>query len=173
MSIVQAAPQDQVRLFLALWPESGLRQALLAHQREWQWSNNCALVRPENLHLTLHFIGPVPRAQLAELTAKLAVPLTPFELELGRPALWQGGVAVLEPLAAPTGLLQLGERLGLALQQLGLPVESQPFHPHVTLARHARGASAPASVPLLRWPVAGYALVASAAGHYQVLQHYA
>lgn len=166
-------PQAQARLFLALWPEPGLRQALLAHQRDWQWPLKCTWVRPENLHLTLHFIGAVPREKLGEITARLAVPLAPFALELGRPALWQAGVAVLEPLAVPSGLLQLRERLGLALQQLGLPVESRPFRPHVTLARHAGGARPPTSAPLLHWPVVDYALVESAAGQYQVLQRYA
>lgn len=166
-------PQDQTRLFLALWPEPDLRQALLAHQRQWQWPGNCPLARPENLHLTLHFIGSVPSEQVTDITAKLAVPVAPFELALGRPALWQNGVAVLEPLATPAGLLQLREALGQALQQMGLPLEPRPFQPHLTLARHASGVSVPPSAPLLHWPVEDYALVESAAGRYRVLQHYA
>lgn len=167
------APNNPARLFLALWPESGVRQALLAHQHAWHWPDACALVRPQNLHLTLHFIGAVPRERLEEITGRLAVPLAPFELALGRPALWPDGVSVLEPLAVPDALLQLREGLGLALQQLALPVESRPFRPHVTLARRAGGAKAPASVPPLHWPVKDYALIESSAGLYQVLRRYA
>lgn len=166
-------PHAQARLFLALWPEPGLRDALLAHQRQWQWPAKCVPVRADNLHLTLHFIGAVAREQVPDITGQLAVPLAPFELALGRPALWQPGVAVLEPLAVPSGLLQLRQALGLALQQLDLPVEPRPFRPHVTLARHAGGVNVPADAPQLHWPVKDYALVESAAGRYQVLQRYA
>jgi len=46
------------------------------------------------------------------------------------------------------------------------------LRPHVTLARKARGAVAPAQPFELRWPVRGYALMQSAAGRYTPIARY-
>ena len=175
MPATTPTPDDNARLFLTLWPAPRLRSELLAHQRTWRWQPGAALVYPEKLHLTLHFIGAVPRQRLASLMAELKVPVTPFVLDFGQPALWHGGLAVLQPHAAPAGLLQLHEALAQALQRLDLPGERATFRPHVTLARHAIGAQPPASPPLLRWPVQDYALVesvAAPANSYRLLQRY-
>ncbi len=155
-------PIDNARLFLALWPEPGLQAALLAYRDGWRWNTQASLVRPEKLHLTLHFIGDVPRHRLELLTKGLAVPFRPFELIFGRPALWRHGIAVLQPETIPAGLLQLHDMLGQALQRLELPREKlEDFRPHITLARRALGAAPPAEAPMLHWPVLGYALVES------------
>jgi 2'-5' RNA ligase len=175
MPAAAPSPDDKARLFLALWPSPRLQAALLAHQRAWHWQPGAALVRPEKLHLTLHFIGAVPRHRLASLMAGLQVPVTPFALDFDQPALWHGGLAVLQSHAPPAGLLQLHEALGQALLGLALPVESRPLRPHVTLARHAAGAQPPARPPLLHWLVQDYALVESVAAPgnpYRLLQRY-
>jgi 2'-5' RNA ligase len=71
----------------------------------------------------------------------------------------------------PAALEILHARLAETLRALGLPVEARPFRPHLTLARKAAGAVAPAAAPDIRWPVAGYSLVQSAGG-YRTLRHY-
>lgn len=167
---------DRARLFLTLWPSPDLQAALLDYQRAWRWKPGAALVRPEKLHLTLHFIGSVPRQRLAQLIAELKVPFTPFELDFGQPELWHPGLAVLQPHTNPAGLLQLHEALSQALLRLELPGEIRPFRPHITLARRAGGSEPPAGLPTLHWPVQGYALVESVAApidQYRPLQRYA
>ena len=62
--------------------------------------------------------------------------------------LWPHGIAVLEPLAEPPGLLALHARLGEALLALGLQPEARA------------------------WDIASYALVESRAGLYTVLRDY-
>lgn len=166
---------SSVRLFLALWPDTQVREALVRSREAWVWPAGAALVRPHSLHLTLHFLGSVPVARLPQLRAGLAVALQPFSLGLDRPALWPRGIAVLQAEQLPAGLLELHQALGQALQRLGLPTEQRALRPHVTLARRAGRALLPAGSQRIDWPVQGYALVASMPdlpGRYRLLERY-
>jgi len=161
------------RLFLALWPGPRGRAALHSQRAAWRWDPAAQLVPASQLHLTLHFLGPVPVAHLELLRRGLAVDWRAFELRFGEPRLWRHGLAVLEPVAPPPGLLALHQALGSALSALGLLVEARQFRPHVTLARRAGQSLPPRSVPTMAWRVRSYALVESAAGAYRVLDRYA
>jgi len=163
------------RLFIALWPDAAVRASLAAWSEQWQWNTTAKRVRTERLHLTLHFLGAVPRPSLAQLRQALRLPLAPFPLSLGQPALWPGGIAVLEPDAVSTPLQRLRAALGDTLQGQALAADLRPHRPHVTLARRAAAAVPPARGPHLCWPVRGYALVESVpwpAGGYEVLETY-
>lgn len=167
---------DTARLFIALWPDPGVREAL----REWRdgfpWPKSTAPARTEQLHVTLHFLGNVPRVRLPELVRGIGVRFKPFELDFGHPDLWHGGIAVLVPDAVPEPLLALHGALGEALELLGLPPEARPYRPHVTLARRAGPVLAPIQGPPISWRVDGYALMESKVGEgatYQVVQTYA
>jgi 2'-5' RNA ligase len=169
-------PDDNARLFLALWPAPRVRAALLEYRDAWRWNTQASLVRPDKLHLTLHFIGNVPRHRLQQLKKGLEVPFEPFELNFGQPGLWRHGLAVLQPHAIPSSLLQLHGALRQALQRLELPSDTLDFRPHITLARRAVGAVPPAQDPVLCWQVHGYALMESMrepAGQYCLVQRYA
>jgi 2'-5' RNA ligase len=148
------------RLFLALLPGGAEQVALAAHAAAWRWNADVARYRPSDWHLTLHFIGPVPRSRLDELKTALDVPVTPFELRFGEPMLWPHGLAVLLPMATPPALQALHDTLGVHLRQLGLRTDERPYRPHLTLARRAAQA-APPEPPAWVWPVHGYALVES------------
>ncbi|WP_020653973.1 RNA 2',3'-cyclic phosphodiesterase [Massilia niastensis] len=164
---------DSTRLFLALWPEPGVRHQLAAWRDAWQWPRGAAPVHSDKLHVTLHFLGNLASERLPALQGGLDVPFTPFRLELGLPVLWPRGLAVLEPHGESPELLALYARLEQAVAALGLAPEARKYRPHVTLARRAAGAGIPATGPAVRWDVAGYALVASRDGAYTVLHHYA
>ena len=94
---------------------------------------------PENLHLTLRFIGETRRDVAEEIDGALAAirgrgfPLTltgtgVFD-RAGRPASLWVGVERREPLE------HLHNKIETALQRIGLPPERKRFQPHVTLAR--------------------------------------
>lgn len=163
------------RLFLALWPAPDERVRLVEHREQWSWPRAASLVAHDRIHLTLHFIGPVERARVAEVSAALNVPVQPFVLEMARAEVWPRGVAVLRPTQIPEQLTRLRADLGEALGELDLPLEARPWRPHVTLARRATGAVAPLDSQPLCWRVDGYVLVESllgAGGGYRIQQHY-
>jgi RNA 2',3'-cyclic 3'-phosphodiesterase len=166
---------SSLRLFTALWPSPALRAALAALRDRWQWPPAAALVDTDRLHVTLHFIGQVPAALLAELVGGLDLAVEPAELHFdpARQKVWPGGIAVLE-FNAPDALRRLHARVGAALVALGLPVDERQWRPHVTFARKAQRAQPPSDAPALpSWQVDGYALVRSVpGGRYDTLQHY-
>ncbi|MDX9844226.1 MAG: RNA 2',3'-cyclic phosphodiesterase [Aquabacterium sp.] len=163
-------PDPTLRLFLALWPDDDTRAVLLAWQQAQSWPAGARLTRANDLHLTLHFLGQVPKALLPALKQALPAAGSPVILTLDHLDVWPNGVAVLRPEATPPTLLDLHAHLGDALKQLGLPLESRPYQPHITLARRARGLVPKAALPL-RWTAQRYALVLSDHG-YHPLQHY-
>ncbi len=96
-------------------------------------------VPQQSIHLTLHFLGDVAEATIPALVAALnRVQAAPFALQLagrGRfPA--RGPARVLWVGLAPSPALEsLQAACGRAIASAGLPLESRPFTPHITLAR--------------------------------------
>ena len=164
---------ETTRLFLALWPDAGVRDALAARRDAWTWPAGTAPVADAKLHLTLHFLGSQPSERLPDFLDGFAVPFSPFRVELGKPVLWPHGIAVLEPLEPPAELLHLHRTLSAAVTSLGLVTEPRQYRPHVTMARRAARATVAAPAAPLRWDVDGYALVESRGGTYTVLRTYA
>jgi 2'-5' RNA ligase len=163
---------DNLRLFIGLWPEPPLREALQQHQAAWSWPRGARLVAPEKLHMTLHFLGDVEAARVPPLQAALASVAVPqMVLPWGPPALWGGGLAVLLT-QAHEALDALHATLADLLQAQGLPVERRRFKPHVTLARRADGAVPAPLPPALPYAAQDIVLVASVAGRYTLLSRH-
>ena len=133
-----------MRLFVALEIPSAVREklaalieALRAVSPQTRW------VRPENLHVTLKFIGEVPEEKLAGIRAALAgirsdQPCTLdfrglgfFPNEKQPRVLWVG-------VEASPNLKTLAADIELAMEPLGIPREQRPFSPHLTLSRFER-----------------------------------
>jgi 2'-5' RNA ligase len=167
--------RDNARMFIALWPDPAVRDALREWRDGYAWPKSASPTRTEQLHVTLHFLGNIPRVRVPELAQGLAVPFAPFELEFGHPELWHGGIAVLAPDVVPAPLLALHGALGAALERLAVPLEQRVYRPHVTLARRAGPMQEPIGGPPIRWQVDGYALMESKVGEgadYGVVQAY-
>lgn len=168
-------PASTIRLFIALLPDQAVREGLAAWRDGWTWPRSATPVKTEQLHVTLHFLGDVERTRVPDLAAALRVPFTPFALRFVRAALWPHGIAVLEPEAVPAELLALHGLLSTVVGEFGLPLDSRPYKPHVTLARRAGSATQPADGRPTAWQVDHYALMASTLGPdggYTVLKAY-
>lgn len=161
-----------LRLFIALWPDDGLREALAAAQGGWRWPPGARPVPAEKLHLTLHFLGAQPADRLPRLRQAIdAEQGFGCDLVLDHAACWRNGVAVLEPRTPPPVLAALHRALGASLAAMAITPEDRPWKPHVTLARDAGGATVPAALSPLRWRTGAPVLVESLSGRggYRVL----
>lgn len=168
-----AADPPPERLFLALWPDAGMRERLQQHAGAWHWPEAARRTRAERLHVTLHFLGAVPAARAAALRGTPAVRWPGCELLLDRATVWPGGIAVLEATQVPPALQELQAALRSLLEKLEIPVEERRYRPHVTLARKAFGARPPAGVRPLAWQAGpAYVLVRTLGGGrgYEVVQ---
>ena len=131
----------------------------------------------ERLHLTLHFIGSFPDQAIGSLEERLAtVPTGPMTMRAGGAELWRGGIAVLRVEPEPP-LMLLQTTLAAVLSTLGVPLDSRPFAPHVTMARRAMRARPPeqTNTAAIVWEARGFALVQSITGAntaYRVLRSY-
>lgn len=159
-------PSDtSVRLFLGLWPSSDVLRALGDHAAAWTWPAQARRTRADRLHVTLHFLGERPAAEVPALREALDVAWEGCELRFDRSAVWGGGIAVLEASEVPPALALLHAALRLRLVASGVPVETRRYRPHVTLARKAFGARPPAASAPLSWRAEPrYALVRSLPG---------
>jgi 2'-5' RNA ligase len=134
------------RLFISLPLPPAVREALATLA---QPLSGITWTRPEQLHVTLRFLGDVPVETIEPITTRLAdVRVAPFILPLE-------GVGSFPPHSPPrvlwlgTGsghprLFQLRQRVDDALLATGLPLDVRSFVPHVTLARVTEKAAATA-----------------------------
>ena len=116
----------------------------------------------ENHHITLAFLGDVPRERLEDaqrvLKGCVSFPAPRLTLDgfshFGRA---ENGILILRVKSEPA-LQGLHETLIGALEAEGLPADRGPFSPHITLARHACMGEEFPSCPLLSF-TAGHAHV--------------
>jgi len=99
-------------------------------------------VRPENMHLTLRFLGDIDRKQAPEIVTAISTAvkvMPPFALNVKRigvfpnmrapRVVWMGIEGALELL------MRLHQRLADALDPIGFPPEPRAFTGHLTLGR--------------------------------------
>ncbi len=155
-----------LRLFFALWPEAGIRQAIYKASRDALAAADGKAVPAENFHMTLVFLGGVAAEALGLVKSIAAsVHTDPFRLELDRygywkepQVLWCGASRV--SAAAATLAASLRERLTAA----GFKPDPKPFVPHVTLARKVHRTAALGGFGPLGWDAKDFALVSSVTG---------
>jgi 2'-5' RNA ligase len=138
------------RLFIAIQPPAPIRERLLGLMggipgARWQ--------DDEQLHLTVSFIGEIDRHQADDIAAAIgSVRQGPFEIALsgvgsflkrGKGAVWAG-------LAPHDPLKTLHKKVEQACLRAGVEPDTRAYHPHITLARLARGAG-PVEPFIERW----------------------
>lgn len=150
-----------MRCFLAAWPDDATRQRCRALTESLRPQvGHGRVMRAENLHLTLAFIGDLPD-EIGARVAHECAQLPPFECdwaltELGffaRPrVLWAGGPLSPELEAVAAGARALLDRLKIAYDR-------KPFVPHVTLLRDVKRFDGPHAIePPIPWPIRAVAL---------------
>ncbi len=135
--------EPKIRSFIAIeLPEDVRRQAARLSERLADGVHGVKWVVPQNLHLTVKFLGgvePETLDQVMETVGPVAARFNPVELRLagagsfpprGRPrVIWLGVQGHLDRLAG------LAAAVETALEPLGFEPEGRPFSPHLTLGR--------------------------------------
>jgi 2'-5' RNA ligase len=135
-----------MRLFMAIDLSDEARRAIAVEQKRIatalaRSSGTLTLVRPEQLHITLLFLGELPDARVPAVVEALNIPLDPpaFDIVVE-------GAGVFPPRGAPralwigvTGgtarLTGLQREIARVIRERGVAFDDRPFHPHLTLAR--------------------------------------
>lgn len=179
-------PVSFLRLFVAIPLPEELKTRLTALAAAYAQHPALRFVPPQNLHLTLHFIGNVAPQGLPEIDHALeglAAGSTPFELHLQELA---PGPSVRSPrlLWARFASHDKFEQVSLRMAEaIGLSRNPHPHPiPHVTLARFRKDHGKPLDLPVTPAPeptllqVTSFALWQSTLGqphpHYHILKEY-
>ncbi|MCS7192022.1 MAG: RNA 2',3'-cyclic phosphodiesterase [Armatimonadetes bacterium] len=131
-----------IRSFVALELSEDVRERLKdLLQQLRQTKAAVKWVEPENLHLTLKFLGEVPESQIEEIVnalksiaqATLTFSFTVCGVggfpNLNRPkVLWAG-------VEASENLMTLQRMVEQAMERLGFSPEERTYHPHITIGR--------------------------------------
>jgi 2'-5' RNA ligase len=133
------------RVFCAIELPSVVREKISEHITRLRTAapdSSTSWVRPENVHLTLKFVGEIPLDRIKDLTqaaANAAAGFPPFEIVIGNTGsfpkhgtprvLWLGVDDYSGKLA------ELQASLDDECLQLGFAKEARGFNPHLTIAR--------------------------------------
>jgi len=147
------------RVFLAIEVPGAVREALTGPLNALQPLDEAIRLNPiERMHLTLHFLGHLPRSDVEQLPTALA----PVVARQRRFRLAVEGVGAFPDIRRPRvvwagiagadlpKLIALQAELGKALRTAGLSVEDR-FNAHLTLGRVRRPMRAPERVVLRDW----------------------
>ena len=163
------------RLFFALWPPAELSRELYQLAGEALREGAGRRVAPENIHLTLAFLGSVDALfrDCAEQGAAM-VRAAPFTLKLEEMGYWpKSGILWVGPRQIPEPLLRLVRDMNVGLAGCGYEAENRPYAAHLTLARKARPRRDFHSIESRVWEITQFHLVQShthAEGvHYEIL----
>lgn len=140
-----------MRLFVAINLQETTRRGLVSLQEGLRRvSAGGRFTTPENLHLTLAFLGECDPAQAVAVRGVMdEVRFAPFPIEIHRLGcfrraggdIWWAGVRESEPLLA------LQRDLADGLRAAGFSLETRAYTPHITLAREVRTGAGEKTVP--------------------------
>jgi len=134
---------EKVRTFIAVELLQEIKENLKDIQEELKRANaDLKWVKPENIHLTLKFLGSIPVQWIAEISDELKRGLTDFgsfsiEIaklgsfpEKGKPRVIWAGIS-----KGSEDLFRLQEKVEDSLRKFNFPQEDREYTPHLTIGR--------------------------------------
>ena len=122
----------QMRLFAAIRFSPKIQAALREAIMQLKQQGDGRFTHPDNLHLTLAFIGETSRIQEAEAAIQSCT-AAPFEIKVGGAGRF--GDLYWIGIAPNSELKHLAESVQDALRTQGFFMERQTWKPHITIAR--------------------------------------
>ena len=134
-----------MRIFVAVFPPPEIRRALVGAAHELPVVGEARWARPENIHLTLKFLGDVSEDDLDRVVDALdpvRLKHEPFEAELSGfgafPSARRARILWAGIGQGSESLRDLARDVEASLEPLGFEREDRAYLPHLTLGR-ARG----------------------------------
>ncbi len=138
-----AINSDQIRCFIAIPLPKEIQAHLSQFQNYFKTLNiHARWVPPENIHLTLKFLGDIESSSITQIRKNLnsiIKNLKKFEVLLSEPGVFPNysrprvfWVGLEDP---EDQLQQLNQSIEKTLEEIGFPKEKKQFSPHLTLAR--------------------------------------
>ena len=131
-----------MRIFVAVFPPPEVRRAVLEVARRAVPNDRVRWTRPDNLHLTLKFLGEVPASRLEDVVAALRRPCAdhaPYGAVLSGfgafPSARRARIVWAGVGAGSGETRALAADVDAALGPLGFGREARPYVPHATLGR--------------------------------------
>lgn len=150
--------QPMIRSFIAIQ----LTQEVHSKLREFSKGftlvrqNGFRPVQPENIHLTLKFLGdatPIQIEDVKKALKEITVYAQPFKINLrgvGAFPGWERPKIIWVGIDSPRQLEALFQQIDAATVKIGFPSEGRGFSPHLTLARISTSPVAPQAIPILQ-----------------------
>ena len=135
----------RVRLFFSLPLPDEVKEKLRPTLRAAQKvsADGVGFTKLEQLHFTLAFLGEQPGPDDALAAGESLREVASFDLVLSGVGAFPGAnrprVLFIDVTGGSAELVAAAERLRVALEQRGLPVEERKFRPHLTLGRVREG----------------------------------
>ena len=151
----------EVRSFLACWPDKSLAQQLNRCADHIQAQVGGRVIKQENLHVTLAFLGDLLPTQISTVE-EVCVPMPrSFKLELDRVGFWKTkGIVWIGTRSPDIEFNEFVESLRDRLRRVGFRIDNRTFTPHITLLRKVRKRPR-VMLETLDWVIKEYTLVAS------------
>ena len=144
-------------------PEAGVRDQITGVIGRFPVVAGMRPVFPENLHVTLLFLGAVAEHECGCLEDEMRhVTIPPFTLRLDRYGYFEGSKSLwLGCSSRPDELGLLVDCLRSSVRRCGVGFDNRPFTPHVTLFRNAQQADFPAAPVAIDWKIKEFHLIES------------
>ena len=132
-----------IRTFIAIEIPDGIKTAMADVQRELRKTGaDVGWTRPEGVHITLKFLGPVEAVLMTKLAAVAEAAVkgeAPLAIEVKGTGVFPNARApkvVWLGLGGDIGALaELARKIDAACEGIGFEPEGRPFKPHLTIGR--------------------------------------
>lgn len=155
---------QSARLFFALQPSHEIQTKLSVVAKELSRKSGGRSVKPENIHLTLLFLGEIHINKIDTICAVVKnIQISTFSMTIQKFQFWkQNHIISAQAEYYPQELFSLVSALRIALNSTGLIYDKRTYKPHITLVRKAENPIIPEQLhKTIEWPVKEWQLLQS------------
>lgn len=140
--VLKTLSEEKIRSFIAIEVnDEDVKACILRFQKAILGTNaDLKLVKAENIHITLRFLGDITTTMVKKISEELKkIQFPPFEVEFRDvgvfPSLKRINVVWIGIKKGVTELIDLYSQIESRLNKIGFRPETRGFRPHITVAR--------------------------------------